>query len=114
MIIIFGWLKETKPVRPLLNSYCYHCQKSTQWHLWLETEWVTFFDIRTLPFIWKNYIVCPGCRHVFHLKWSDYLRIASPGTQKEIAASIESEQLAGKNEIQRRFLLTQRAGIKEQ
>jgi hypothetical protein len=109
MIIIFGWLKETKPVRPLLNSYCYHCQKTTHWHLWRETEWVSFFDIKTIPFIWKNYVVCPGCEYVFPLTWDRYFQISSSSTQKDVAAAIESTQLSGKTELQRNFLLTQRA-----
>lgn len=109
MIIIFGWLKETKPVEPLFDSYCYHCQKKTRWHLWRETEWVSFFEVKTVPFIWKNYAVCPGCEHVFHLKWSHYLGISSERTRAEVAAAIESGQLSMKNELQRNFLLTQRA-----
>lgn len=109
MIIIFGWMKETQPVRPLFGSYCYHCQKTTHWHLWRETEWVSFFAIKTIPFIWKNYVVCPGCEYIFHLSWGRYLHISSPGTQKDVAAAIESSQLSLKNQVQRNFLLTQRA-----
>jgi len=113
MILIFGWLKETKPVRPLFNSYCYHCQKTTHWHLWRETEWVSFFAVKTIPFIWKNYVVCPGCEYVFPLTWERYLQISSPRTTAEIAAAIESSQLSAKNEIQRNFLLAQRAAREE-
>jgi hypothetical protein len=109
MIIIFGWLKETKPIRPLLDSYCYHCQKTTNWHLWRETEWVSFFAVKTVPFIWKNYVVCPGCEYVFPLAWNRYLQVASPSTQRGVVKEIESGQLSAKNALQRNFLLTQRA-----
>jgi len=109
MIINFGWLKETRPIRPIFGSYCYHCQKSTTWHLWRETEWVMFFGIKTIPFLWKNFLVCPGCEYVFHLPWTRYLEIDSEGTRRAIGDAIEKEQLRPKNELQRRFLLTQRA-----
>ena len=109
MIIIFGWLKETRPVRPLLNSYCYHCQKTTTWHLWRETEWVSFFAVKTIPFIWKNHVVCPGCEYAFPLSWNLYFQISSPSTGAAVAAAIESSQLSVKNQVQRNFLLTQRA-----
>jgi len=109
MIIIFGWMKETKPIRPILETYCYHCQKQATWYLWRETEWVSFFDIKTVPFIWKNYLVCSGCEDVTHLDWPRYLKLSSPGIKAEIAAVLEEKQLKPKNEIQRRFLLTQRA-----
>jgi len=109
MIVVFGWLKEAKPVRPLLSSYCYHCQKTTHWHLWRETEWVSFFAVKTIPFISKNYVVCPGCEYVFHLPWERYFRISAARATEDIAAAIESSQLSMKNQVQRNFLLTQRA-----
>ena len=109
MIIIFGWMKETRPIRPLFESYCYHCQRTRPWHLWRETEWVSFFAVKTIPFIWKNYVVCPGCEYVFHLDWGRYLQIESAPARTELAAAIEARQLSGKNELQRKFLLTQRA-----
>ena len=109
MIVIFGWMKETRPVRPLLGAYCYHCQKTTSWHLWRETEWVSFFAVKTIPFIWKNHAVCPGCKYVFPLSWTRYFQISSPRTTAEIASAIESTQLSVKNQVQRNFLLTQRA-----
>jgi hypothetical protein len=111
MIIIFGWMKETQPVRPLAGSYCYHCQKTTTWQLWRETEWVSFFAVKTIPFIWKNFVVCPGCKYEFRLNWSLYRQIASPPAQAQLAAAIESSQLSTKNELQRNFLLTQRAQL---
>jgi hypothetical protein len=110
MIIIFGWVKETKPVRPtLIHNYCYHCQKRASWDLWRETEWVSFFAIKTVPFLWKNFLVCSGCGDVFHLDWRRYLALSSPQGQAEMATSLKERQLSAKNEVQRKFLLTQRA-----
>src|SRR5262245_37570320 len=109
MIIIFGWLKEAKPARPVFASYCYHCQKSVTWHLWRETEWATIFGVKTIPFLWKNFLACPRCEYAFHLSWSRHSEIDSSETQRAVAAAIEEEQLRPKNELQRKFLLTQRA-----
>jgi hypothetical protein len=92
-----------------MDSYCYHCQKAVSWHLWRETEWVSFFGVKTIPFIWKNYVVCPGCEYVRPLEWSRYLQVDSPTTQRDVTAEIESAQLSAKNELQRKFLLAQRA-----
>jgi len=109
MIINFGWLREARPVRPAFASYCYHCQKSVTWHLWRETEWVMFFGVKTIPFLWKNFLACPRCEYAFHLPWMRYPDIDSKETQDAAAAAIERAQLEPKNELQRRFLLTQRA-----
>ena len=109
MIINFGWLKEARPLRPAFASYCYHCQKSVTWHLWRETEWVMFFGVKTIPFLAKNFLACPRCEYAFHLTWSRYSAIDSKDTQRVVAAAIEEEQLRPKNELQRNFLLSQRA-----
>src|SRR5262252_8332995 len=110
MIVIFGWVKETKPVgSALLQTYCYHCQKRASWDLWRETEWVSFFAVKTIPFLWKNFLVCSGCRDVYPLDWRRYLQLSSPHIKAELTAFLEDTQLRPKNEIQRKFLLAQRA-----
>ena len=109
MIIIFGWLKETQRIRPAIRSYCYHCQKRATWHLWRETEWVSFFAVKTVPFLWKNFLVCEGCEDSFPLDRSRYVQLSSPQMQALIAGALEEKQLAPKNEVQRNFLLIQRA-----
>jgi hypothetical protein len=109
VVVNFGWMKETAPIRPLFKSYCYHCSNSVAWHLWRETEWVMFFGAKSFPFLWKNYAVCPGCEFVHHVSWSEYLRLPDPNAQGRITGSIEGSQLRAKNETQKRFLLAQRA-----
>lgn len=108
MIVIFGWLKEKTPVRPVLDCYCYVCQRESPRELWRETEWVTFFGARTLPFLSKYSLVCSRCDdetpidHV-HLKQLQCGEVA--GT----VAHLEKHQLANKNDVQRNFLLAARA-----
>ena len=109
MVINFGWMKETRPLRPLFKSYCYHCSNSVAWHLWRETEWVMFFGAKSFPFLWKNYAVCPGCEFVHHMSWSQYLKLANPNVQRGITRAIEDLQLSTKNDTQKKFLIAQRA-----
>jgi len=109
VIVNFGWMKETRPIRPLFKSYCYHCSNLVAWHLWRETEWVMFFGAKSFPFLWKNYAVCPGCEFVHHVNWSQYLQLASPTVQHGVTDAIQDLQLSTKNETQKRFLLAQRA-----
>lgn len=62
MFVVFGWLMETRPVKPLLQCYSYVCQRGTSWELWRETEWVTLFRMRTLPFLSRDSLACrPRC-----------------------------------------------------
>ena len=51
MFIIFGWVKEVKEVGPALDCHCYRCQRKRTWEHWKEIEWVSFFLIKTIPFI---------------------------------------------------------------
>lgn len=109
MIVNFGWMKETMPIKPLFKSYCYHCSNTVTWHLWREREWVMFFGAKSFPFLWKNFAVCPGCEFVHHVSWAQYLKIDDPQVRLSIASHIEELQLSTKNDIQKRFLLSQRA-----
>ena len=109
MIVIFGWVKESAPVRPALDAYCWHCHKTSEWALWRETEWVTFFHIKTIPFLRKDSLVCSGCRDTIPLDRSRSALVAEGRGHPELAEFLESRQLAGKNEIQRNFLRAMRA-----
>jgi hypothetical protein len=109
LIIIFGWLKEAKEVGPGLDCYCYCCQRTRPWEHWRETEWVSFFAIKTIPFLWKNHVVCAACRQPIEL---DRLRMAQLQNKEHwpsLAAFLEDYQLAEKSDLQRNFLRAQRA-----
>lgn len=108
MIIIFGWLKEKTPVRPVLDCYCYVCQKSASRELWRETEWVSFFGIKTLPFLSRYSLVCSRCDDETPLERS-HLQQLQRGDVAGTVAHLEQHQLANKNEVQRNFLLSARA-----
>ena len=108
VLVNFGWMKETKPLRTLFKSYCYNCSSLASWHLWRETEWFMFFGAKSFPFLWKNFAVCPGCEFVHHVRWAEYFKLADPTVQGRVARVIEDLQLSTKNEAQKRFLLAQR------
>jgi len=68
-----------------------------------------FFGAKSFPFLWKNFAVCPSCEFVHHVSWGEYLNLADPNAQRRVASAIEEFQLSTKNDVQKRFLLAQRA-----
>lgn len=108
MFIIFGWLKETTEVGAALDCYCYGCQRPRTWEHWKETEWVTFFAIRTIPFLSKSHVVCGGCRQAVQLNGWQARQLPDQAQWPALAHSLEEHQLAGKSERQRNFLLSHR------
>ena len=113
MFIIFGWLKESEHVKSLLDTYCYHCNNSTTWELCCETEWVTFFEIRTIPFIKKYFIVCDRCNDLFDLnkkiskgvtKLENLNRKRSKRLHDKLVAELEKYQLSNKTERQLEYI----------
>lgn len=104
MIIIFGWLKERGVRRPLKTCYCYNCKNAKTWLLLHETEWVTFFAVKTIPFIRKHFLFCEGCGDIISASAREVRLVSAGGGEAEI----ERLQLAGKTENQRRYLLAAR------
>jgi len=114
MIIIFGWLKETRPVKPVLECYCYVCQRKSSWELWRETEWVTLFGMRTLPFLSKDSLACSRCSDHTPVQ-RDQSQLLQRGEATSAAvAFLERYQLNGKSEVQRNFLLSARAAREQE
>lgn len=109
MFVIFGWLKDAREVGPGLDCYCYTCQRARPWEHWRVTEWVTFFDIRTIPFLWRNHVVCAGCRQAIQLDGQQSRKLQHKAQWPSLVHFLEQHQLAKKSELQRNFLLSQRA-----
>ncbi|POP41048.1 hypothetical protein CHU32_24085 [Superficieibacter electus] len=108
MIIIFGWLKERYIHCVLLSAWCFQCSRIKSWALAYEKEWVTFFGIKTIPFICKRFLVCEGCGDVIPLTWREWRTWFASGDVAAGQHFIEQYQLARKTEVQRRFLLVRR------
>lgn len=111
MFIIFGWLKETKEVGTACASHCYRCQREKTWEHWKVTEWVTFFAIKTIPFLSKSHVVCSGCREPIALNAKQARSLGNAGNPRQLIEFIEEHQLAGKSEVQRNYLRSQREDI---
>jgi hypothetical protein len=108
MIVMFGWVKERRAVGSGLTCYCYRCQRARDWEHWKETEWVSFFMIKTIPFLSKNFVVCTACREPIELDRKSSRQLGPAGNHSELAKHLEEHQLAQKSEVQRRFLQSHR------
>jgi hypothetical protein len=110
MIVIYGWLKEKRPIKAVLNCYCYVCQRTEAWHVVRETEWVTFFGMRTIPFMSKDSLACGRCEDETPLDRAHSAGLLRGDETAKSIAFVEEFQLASKSEVQRNFLLSMRAG----
>ena len=108
MFIMFGWVKEAKKIGPALNCHCYRCQNTRTWEYWKENEWVSFFTIKTIPFLSKSYIVCSTCREAIALDSARARLVGTLESEPLLAEFLEKHQLAQKSPVQRNFLLAQR------
>ena len=117
MIIIFGWMKESEYVKPLIDTYCYHCNNETTWHLCKETEWVTFFDVKTVPFINDFYISCEKCSDLYELKrpfgrkmmkLSTFSEAKRKALHDSLVKGMEKHQLADKTPQQIEYIRVMR------
>jgi len=110
VFVVFGWLKENRPLREVLDAYCYVCQRTSSWALWRETEWVTLFGMRTLPFLSKDAIACAHCGDHSPLERAHAADLLKGEQLQRTRAFLEEFQLASKTEVQRNFLRSTRAG----
>jgi hypothetical protein len=110
MFFMFGWLKETRPVREVGTCYCYVCLRPQAWELWRETEWVTFSRQRVLPFLCRDMLVCARCQDVARLGWLQSYALRHRAVPSPLEGFIHPSQLAGKSDMQRRYLESLRQG----
>jgi len=108
MFVVFGWVKDAKEIGSAVRCYCYRCQRVRQWECWRETEWVSFFMVKTIPFLSKTHLVCAACREAFQLDAQRARQLGIATERFPFADHLESLQLAGKSEVQRAFLKAQR------
>jgi hypothetical protein len=108
LFIIFGWMKENREVGAACTCHCYRCQGTRTWVHWKVTEWVTFFAIKTIPFLSKSRVVCSSCRESISLSAKQAGLIGADSGRSRLGELIEEHQLSRKSEVQRRYLLSQR------
>nr|WP_316640122.1 hypothetical protein [uncultured Roseateles sp.] len=108
MFVIYGWRKESQPIKQVLACYCYVCQGRSEWHLWRESEWVTLFGMKIIQFVAKDALVCARCEDVLPVPKNQSQQLLSGHGAAQAISSIEQYQLASKTEVQRNFLLSSR------
>lgn len=113
MFVIFNW-EITESFRcSIVRTYCFNCQRNSLWDHFEETEWVSFFAIKTIPFLRKSFLISSCCRdkiklsnrrlnHMLKLKKSEAHIMQK--SLKRIKLLIEQHQLSGKTEIQKNFI----------
>lgn len=109
MLIIFGWEKDIVDIPNFTQCYCYNCDDAKRWVLNIEREWVSFFAIKTIPFLTKRKIYCERCGDTIRINHHQYLTFKKGPI--ELTHFIEHAQLAKKTAIQRTYLLERRAKI---
>lgn len=112
MFVIFGWEKTVKPLETLLTTDCRRCQNHARWNIWQQTEWVSLFFIRLLPFKSRYYLACGICSDAVELsektcKRARNHRRLSPAKSRDVydqlIGEIEDHQYAGMTEGQRQY-----------
>lgn len=108
MFVVFGRVKESRQVSPVLQCHCYRCQRQRGWDLWRETEWVSFFALKTVPFPSRVFLVCSACGDTAPLDKPRYRQLTRLADTRPLHEYLEQHQFADKNETQRAFLRSQR------
>jgi hypothetical protein len=112
MFIIFGWEKTVKPVESVLNTDCFQCRNISKWSIWRETEWVSLFFIKVIPFRNQYHLVCNICNDSVKLSSAMAKDALSPNKRTQelhdlLVKSIEEHQFAGLTETQILFRKSQ-------
>lgn len=76
---------------------------------WKETEWVSFFTVKTIPFLSNSFVVCSFCKESVLLTNSQAQLLKDEKRHLQLIAFLEEHQLSKKTAVQRSFLLSQRA-----
>jgi hypothetical protein len=122
VFVIFGWQRTFNPRESLLRTHCHRCKNEVAWRIWHETEWVSLFLVRLLPFLTKYRLACEICRDSVPLdartcRRARNRRALDPNASRELHDSlvklIEDHQYGGMSEGQRRYYRQTRGQRKE-
>lgn len=117
MIFIFGSTQKGATVRPLLDTHCYPCQRTTTWDWYRVTEWMSVFFLPVLPVNSKHFLLCRGCKDHLQLEPDDVkgvkrLRQLTGAESKtlhdRLVERLETHQLSEKTATQREYLKSRR------
>jgi len=117
MIIIFGTAHKSKRERPLIDTYCFQCKRSTTWDWYKVTEWLSAFFIPVLPIRDEHFLVCSSCGDQLQMEKQEAQGVKNRGEltpaestslHDRLVERLEDHQLSGKSETQRDYLKSQR------
>lgn len=117
MIIIFGTSHKSKRERPLIDTYCFECKRTTTWDWYKVTEWISAFFIPVLPVRDEHFLVCSTCGDQLQMDRDEArgvkrrTQLAPDESQRlhdRLIERLETHQLSGKSETQREYLRSQR------
>lgn len=112
MFVVFGCKKTIKPFGSLLSTDCHRCHNRSAWGIWRETEWLSLFFIRLLPFKNKHYLTCSICSDAVLLGEKNYnqllnhQKLSTKDSQKvydDLIKLIENHQFASMTEGKKQY-----------
>ena len=114
MFVIFGWMKTRDSLGAVTSGYCYDCRRTVPWIIGKQTEWVTLYGMKTLPFLAKYYFVCGRCDDNVGLSRAEYWavdrtmkrsgKIDGAPVHQALVDRIERQQLSDKTEVQMKWM----------
>lgn len=119
MIFIFSFGKTTKKnFGSLQDKKCKFCQDNNEYELLRIITWFTLFFIPIIPYKFKYYLVCPNCERGFEItkEQFDTIRgagLAMPSNYKNETSPLTDDPYAGKNEVQKNFLMSMEQARKQ-
>ena len=119
MIFIFGLGKITKRnYGSLHDKKCKFCQENNEYELLRTITWFTLFFIPIIPYRFMYYLVCPNCEHGYEITRDQFDSIRETGLgsnihQKDRISTPADDPYAGKNEVQRNFLMSMEKARKQ-
>ncbi len=116
MIVLFGLGKTTKKNFGYLpDKNCKLCEKNHAYELLRITTWMTLFFIPVIPYSFKYFLVCPNCERGFEITKDQFnslrqiqegLRVNYNSNENVIGFHMANDPYAGKNEVQKNFLMS--------
>ncbi len=112
MIVLFGFGKTTKRnFGSLPDKKCKFCSENNEYELLRITTWFTLFFIPIIPYRFKYYLVCSNCDRGFEITRDQFnsIRLINQGmsiNNKDDISIVADDPYAGKNEVQRNFLMS--------
>ncbi|MCO7223941.1 hypothetical protein [Pleionea sp. CnH1-48] len=113
MLKLTSFKKSLRPIKPVIDTKCYHCNNETTWDLIQATDWLTFLSFKIIPYYSQYHLCCTVCTDLYDISRSELKGVnslhqlsdqASNQLHDDLVRSMKRYQLKGKTEVQRNFL----------